>query len=69
MPLGPLAVMSRDFIHNHSTDHPLDDDQLLQIRKQVLHRHIAWLHALTIELRKPRTWEHHGPRENLKGDN
>ena len=59
-----FAVMSRDFINNHSTD-PLDDGQLLQLRKQVIHRHIAWLHSLTIELRKPKTWEHHGTRENF----
>ena len=57
-----FAVMARDFVHSDE-----DGDAL---RKEIVHRHVAWLHMLTVELRKVTPWEHQGEmstgtRENL----
>ena len=59
-----FAAMSRDFINGDLADEKPSDQELLRLRKQVIHRHVAWLHCLTFELRKPKTWEHNGKREN-----
>ena len=59
-----FAVMSRDFINNDKADHKLTQEELFELRKQMLHRHVAWLHCLTIELRKTKIWEHNDSREN-----
>ena len=50
-----FTVMARDFILIDD-----DDDPKAGIRRQVVDRHIAWLHMLTLELRKLKTWEHNG---------
>lgn len=47
-----FAVMARDFVHGG------DDSE--ELRKEVVHRHVAWLHMLTVELRKITPWEHQG---------
>lgn len=47
-----FAVMARDFVHS--------EDEAEVIRKEIVHRHVAWLHMLTVELRKLTPWEHQG---------
>ena len=47
-----FAVMCRDFVQ--------DDEGGDAIRKELVHRHVAWLHVLTVELRKVTPWEHQG---------
>ena len=39
-----FAVMARDFV--------LSEDNGPALRKEIVHRHVAWLHMLTVELRK-----------------
>ena len=53
-----FTVMSRDFIGNHFSSIKLPEDSLLSIHKTVVHCHVAWLHALTYQLREKRPWEH-----------
>ena len=53
-----FTVMARDFINNEKAKEPLTEQQLQVKRKEVVHRHVAWLHAMTIELRKLKAWEH-----------
>lgn len=47
-----FAVMARDFVH--------DDEKGDEISKELVHRHVAWLHMLALELRKVTPWEHQG---------
>ena len=62
-----FTVMARDFINNDEAGHKLTPEKLMEIRKQVVHRHVAWLHALAIEMRKIRKWEHNNRKErNLR---
>lgn len=51
-----FAVMARDFVHS--------EDQGDALRKELVHRHVAWLHMLTVELRKLTPWEHQGAPSN-----
>ena len=43
-----FTVMAREYIDDHDA------------AKRVVHRHVAWLHVLAMELRKLRPWEHQG---------
>lgn len=47
-----FAVMARDYVQT--------DDGADAIRRELVHRHVAWLHMLTLELRKVTPWEHQG---------
>ncbi len=53
-----FTVMARDFINNETADTPLSAEELTGLRKRLIRRHIAWLKALSIELRKTKDWEH-----------
>ena len=57
-----FTVMSRDFIHNEGTAVDKSEEELKAIKKRLVHRHIAWLHALALQLRKVADWEHKGKR-------
>lgn len=47
-----FAVMTRDFVQSESN--------ATALHREIVHRHVAWLHMLTIELRKITPWEHQG---------
>ncbi len=53
-----FTVMARDFINNDRTERAHPEGELRQLRLRVVHRHVAWLHALALELRKLKAWEH-----------
>lgn len=58
-----FTVMARDFITHHGKD-DMPEAELTQLRKSLVHRHIGWLHALSLELRKVKAWEHNSKFEN-----
>lgn len=53
-----FTIMTRDFITNHFAPDPRTEGELGFIHKTIVHRHIAWLFALTYQLRKLKAWEH-----------
>ncbi len=53
------GVMVRDFITNESSDEPVSEAELGELRKTLIFRHVAWLTALRHALRQPRPWETH----------
>lgn len=53
-----FTIMSRDFITNEFTEEKLSDKALHKIHKSIVYRHVAWLKALTYQLRVPKPWEH-----------
>jgi ion channel-forming bestrophin family protein len=62
-----FTVMSRDFITNEHAKENLTEKELQSIKKTIIHRHVAWLKALTYQLRMPKPWEHTGKDEiNLR---
>lgn len=50
-----FTVMVKDFIKSDS----LSPEELQNIHKELVHRHIAWLTALRYQLRKTKPWESH----------
>ncbi len=58
-----FTIMSRDFITNEFAETKITEEQLHKIHQSIVHRHIAWLKALTIQLRIPKPWEHNDKRD------
>ncbi len=52
------AIMAIDFVSGQHAKGSVTDEELRAARKRLVHRHIAWLHAMRFQLRAPRTWEH-----------
>ena len=49
-----FTVSIRDFVKTEK----LDDEELAKIHKRIVHRHVAWLRALSLQLRELKAWEH-----------
>ncbi len=60
-----FTVMSRDFITNEFAKKKLTEEELKSIHKSIVYRHVAWLKALTYQLRMPRPWEHSAKIEDM----
>lgn len=63
-----FTVMARDFVNNEEAVEKQSDSELAKMRKTLVHRHVAWLYALTYELRKLKGWEHNGNRDAYARD-
>lgn len=53
-----FTVMTRDFVTNEFASKKLSEEELSTIHKSIVHRHVAWVKALTYQLRMPKPWEH-----------
>ncbi|MEO0572812.1 MAG: bestrophin family ion channel [Bacteroidota bacterium] len=53
------TIMVKDFITNRDTKHPKNEKELMAIKRELVHRHVAWLTALRYQLRKDKPWETH----------
>ncbi|MBL7952965.1 MAG: multidrug transporter [Flavobacteriales bacterium] len=51
------AIMALDFV-TAPVGGNVDEADVRAARTRLIHRHIAWLHALRFQLRAPRAWEH-----------
>jgi len=49
--------MVNDFVTNEYAKQTLSDEEIQQIKKTLVYRHIAWMTALRHQLRQPRPWE------------
>ncbi len=56
-----FAVMARDFVNNDEAESLKSKEELQSIRTQLIHRHVAWLHAFALQLRQIKPWEHQKP--------
>lgn len=56
------GIMSRDFVTNEYVNEGLSQIELQKIHSRLIHRHIAWLYALTFQLREPKPWEHNNKK-------
>ncbi|WMX16736.1 bestrophin family ion channel [Aureispira sp. CCB-E] len=57
-----LGVMARDFVTNEYANERLSQTELQKIHRRLIYRHIAWLYALTFQLREPKPWEHNNKK-------
>ena len=53
------TLMIRDFIDNTHAKNALSTAELKEIKREIIHRHIAWLTALRYQLRAEKPWEAH----------
>jgi len=53
------TIMLKDFITNEHTKSELSNDELYSVKRELVHRHVAWLTALRYQLRKDKPWEMH----------
>ena len=62
-----LGIMTLDFIDNFfNHGAPASKEELKDIKKRVMYRHIAWLTALRYQLRAHKPWEHHQHKDITK---
>lgn len=59
-----FTVMTRDFVTNEFSKNPIENEELKGLHHTMVHRHIAWINALAIQLRIPKIWEHNSPHED-----
>ncbi|MGW9685178.1 bestrophin family protein [Flagellimonas sp. 2504JD1-5] len=53
------TIMVKDFITNEHAKSTKSDDELKEVKRELVHRHVAWLTALRYQLRKDKPWEMH----------
>ena len=58
-----FAVMAKNFINADTAQGEVSEGQLKNIRKTIVHRHVAWLHALVLQMRKVMEWEHNSKHD------
>jgi putative membrane protein len=52
-----FAIMVNDFITNEHAKNNYSEDELFNIKKQLIMRHVAWMTSLRHALRTPKPWE------------
>lgn len=60
------GIMVKDYVTNKHAPSPLSENELREVRRQLIHRHFAWLAALRHQLREPRPWESMGRAHNVE---
>lgn len=53
-----FTILSRDYITDEFASEPVSTKELSEIHKTLIYRHIAWLKALTFQMRELKPWEH-----------
>lgn len=53
-----FGMMTQDFINNDHAKNPVSEEELKNMHKTVIYRHIAWMTALRYAMRQPRSWEY-----------
>jgi len=51
------GIMVNDFITNDFADEKISEEELKQIKKELIFRHIGWMTSLRYALRAPKPWE------------
>lgn len=53
------TIMVKDFVTNTHSKDTRSQEELKAIKRELVHRHVAWLTALRYQLRKDKPWETH----------
>jgi ion channel-forming bestrophin family protein len=59
-----FTVYCRDYITDDQSQVDISTNELHEIHKTLVYRHIAWMKALTYQLRVLKPWEHNSARDN-----
>lgn len=60
------GIMVRDFVTDLQVTTPVSQQELQEIHRELIYRHIAWLTALRFQLREPRVWENMKQKQNIE---
>lgn len=60
------GIMVMDYISARHAVSPVTEEELHEIREELIYRHFAWLAALRYQLREPRQWETMTRRHNAE---
>ncbi|MBD0402963.1 bestrophin family protein [Flammeovirga sp. EKP202] len=52
-----LATMVNDFITNEHAKRERTEEEFFEIKKEIIHRHVAWMTCLRYALRTKKSWE------------
>ena len=52
------GFMVLDFVSAKHATVAVNEAELKKVHARLIHRHLAWLHALRFQLRQPKAWEH-----------
>ncbi|MFT4737205.1 MAG: putative membrane protein [Cyclobacteriaceae bacterium] len=52
-----LTLMIKEMINNEHADDPASDHELVETKRRLVHRHIAWMTALRHAMRAVKPWE------------
>lgn len=52
------GIMVNDYITNEFAEEKVSKEEIRQIKKELIYRHIAWLTSLRYAMRAPKPWEH-----------
>ncbi len=53
-----FGIKVQDMVTNEYAEKKVPEEELYQIKKTLIHRHIAWLTTLRYAMRQPRPWEY-----------
>ncbi|MEP5339837.1 MAG: bestrophin family ion channel [Algibacter sp.] len=53
------TIMVKDFINNDHADIEQTEEELQGVKRELVHRHVAWLTALRYQMREDKPWEMH----------
>lgn len=51
------GILVKDYVTNKHALAPLPENELKEVHRRLIYRHLAWLTALRFQLREPRGWE------------
>ncbi len=57
------GIAVRDLITDTFLEWGMEDEDLLEIHREMIYRHIAWMTALRHQLRQKKGWEHRGNKK------
>ncbi len=60
------GMMVKTYITNKHAQQPLQENELKEIHRRMIYRHVAWLTALRHQLRQPREWETMDKKYNVE---
>ena len=52
------GIIVNDYITNEFAEEKATEEELKQIKKELIYRHIAWITSLRYAMRAPKPWEH-----------
>ncbi len=60
------GIMVLDFVTNQHASNKLSEEELKNVHRRLIYRHMAWLTALRHQIRQPKNWEYMDKKNNME---